>query len=336
MSTLLDAMVANKGDENKVAHIDGIFPAYFGYMQSQRQKTPYLWYTRKSEQIQGPFPLGLIQRWILLGRLTDDDEVSSDKKEWQRVQQHPELIPEVMRNCDSPEAQERLNAARRREDERTTDRRQSRESVGACDRRGRDRRKAEGLDLKIHRVNRQVSHATSSTTARSSFFPLALLIGLLIALWSAGVFVYTVSTNPTESTSICEMKLVSEGDFSNCALEGLVARGANLTHINLTNSDLHGADLHRANLVQARLAYANLSTADLSYAQLVSVNAIGAALRSSDLSNANLQDANFSYSDLRGANLGGANLSNARFDKAIWLDGTECAVGSLGGCVGVD
>ena len=59
---------------------------------------------------------------------------------------------------------------------------------------------------------------------------------------------------------------------------------------------------------------------------------MGAGLRNADLSYANLRGADLGYADLRGANLGAADLSGAKLDNAIWIDGNECAAGSVGEC----
>jgi uncharacterized protein YjbI with pentapeptide repeats len=59
---------------------------------------------------------------------------------------------------------------------------------------------------------------------------------------------------------------------------------------------------------------------------------VGVGLRNADLSYANLSGADLSYADLRGANLGAADLTGVKLDNAIWIDGNECAAGSVGEC----
>jgi len=77
------------------------------------------WYTRRGDLVRGPFPAGLISRYILLGRLLESDEVSHDRVQWLTIAEHPDLIPDVMKIVETPEDEERLMLARRHADERT-------------------------------------------------------------------------------------------------------------------------------------------------------------------------------------------------------------------------
>ena len=78
-----------------------------------------MWYLRKNGEVKGPYPAGLISRYILLGRINDGDEVSGDGEEWLVIRDIPELIPDVMKgDASDPLVQERLQAARRWADER--------------------------------------------------------------------------------------------------------------------------------------------------------------------------------------------------------------------------
>ena len=52
-----------------------------------------------------------------------------------------------------------------------------------------------------------------------------------------------------------------------------------------------------------------------------------------DLTNADLSNSDLSYANLKGSKLGGANLGGAKLDKAIWIDGSSCAPGSVGACI---
>ena len=79
-----------------------------------------LWYTRRGSQVRGPFPAQQISRFILLGRIHDTDELSTDQHAWQKVTDVPILIPQEMQaDLTQPEAHERLIIARMREDERS-------------------------------------------------------------------------------------------------------------------------------------------------------------------------------------------------------------------------
>ena len=50
-----------------------------------KETSNYLWYTRNENGVKGPFTIGMVQRFVLIGRLKDDDEVSQDKDIWSRV-----------------------------------------------------------------------------------------------------------------------------------------------------------------------------------------------------------------------------------------------------------
>jgi len=116
-----------------------------------------IWYTRRGKEIRGPFPAGLVTRYILLGRIRQDDELSVDQLSWQKVSDVPELIPEELKlDLSVPENQEKLQIARMREDEReSNDRRNKQSSIEALSNRlnrsGNERRKTETDEVKRHR-----------------------------------------------------------------------------------------------------------------------------------------------------------------------------------------
>ena len=115
-----------------------------------------LWYTRRDKEIRGPFPAGLITRYILLGRIQDTDELSVDQVSWQQVNCFPELIPEELKvDLSVAENMENLRIARMREDEREIRDRRSQRTVGEDTykqkRSGKERRKAESDETIRHR-----------------------------------------------------------------------------------------------------------------------------------------------------------------------------------------
>lgn len=58
----------------------------------------------------------------------------------------------------------------------------------------------------------------------------------------------------------------------------------------------------------------------------------GADLREADLSGADFSGANLSYANLTGARVGGARLEGTILSGATWIDGRQCAAGSVGTC----
>ena len=101
------------------------------------------WYTRRNGVVRGPFPAPMISSFILLGRITDADELSTDKTHWQSLAQLPELIPQVMRHVVTEEDQQRLLIARMHADERLAEgRRQGQDAAVAQEQRRVERRAA--------------------------------------------------------------------------------------------------------------------------------------------------------------------------------------------------
>ena len=74
-----------------------------------------LWYVRRNRQVKGPFPSAQVSRFVLLGRIRETDELSSDQKVWVPLPGLPELIPQAVRDGAGEEV---LKSLRRGEDER--------------------------------------------------------------------------------------------------------------------------------------------------------------------------------------------------------------------------
>lgn len=110
-----------------------------------------LWYLRRGERVNGPFPLPAIQQDFLLGRVRLSDELSQDRLEWLRLSDHPELAalgPPAPADGTAPGerdwGRERFEALRRWADERSGhDRRaQQQPAAGSPARRQGERRRA--------------------------------------------------------------------------------------------------------------------------------------------------------------------------------------------------
>ena len=76
----------------------------------------------------------------------------------------------------------------------------------------------------------------------------------------------------------------------------------------------------------------DLSGVDLMYIQFPEANLRLTDLRGADFSDAKLTGAKLQKANLQGAILDDANLNGANLSGAIWIDGTECAPGSIGRC----
>lgn len=151
-----------------------------------------LWYTRRDKEIRGPFPAGLVTRYILLGRITEKDELSVDQVSWQRINDVPDLIPEEMKlDLSIPENQEKLRIARMREDEREVkDRRskQGNDDSGRHKRSGIERRKREPNDEIRHREIKDQLLASLRKKEKESYVSRFVWITFVMSLIAFFVF----------------------------------------------------------------------------------------------------------------------------------------------------
>lgn len=294
----------------------------------------HIWYTRRDGESKGPFPIGQIRRFVLLGRLRDTDEVSPDGEKWARVCDTPVVIPDVMKNLETPEDYARLERARLREDERLDpDRRNTPELPEPKDweRRARsDRRREEDMEVVQHRL----AKADLIKELRSQRPSYRLQIGVTVALIAAVVAGYFIA-NPqsVEVARECQAPPRAGINWDTCQLDGSQLEGADLRGASARNVNLARALLRFALLAQADLSYGVFNETDFTGADLGGAQLIGANLRGADLSGADLRGADLSYADLTGAVLVDAKLDGARFDKAVWPDRQICGVGSTGGCL---
>lgn len=292
-----------------------------------------LWFTRRGEAVQGPFPAGQIMRYVILGRVLLSDEVSTDGKVWVPLSQVPEMIPEIVQSdADDPALSQRLQAAKRWEDERGRNRRRDEAAIEADQRGAEDRRKQAASAARRPRTARPDRLGEHIAQNRRNRLVSALIAVGVLAFLGMLVVVYRPATKVGSTGLECAQPPAPGVEWSNCAFDGRrLARadltGAQMKNMRLTRADLSGAVLERADLSYSELAVARLRDARLGGAVLV-----GASLRGADLGGADLAGADLSYADLLGADLTGANLGAATLDNAIWIDGNICAPGSVGRC----
>lgn len=302
-------------------------------MQAKR-----LWYTRRGGQVRGPFPTGLVSRYILLGRIHEGDELSVDMEEWQPLSAFPQLHPSLLRGpgdqADEGEQLQRLKDARRWEDERSgIDRRDRAEGAGGFARQRRrfsDRRQPEPVELIQHRLTKV--HLRSVAAQRRERYLPQLFIALVL-LGGVGLLAYYYPNPTINPTSECQAPPRPGVNWSNCALEGAALSGQDLRGAILRNANLSGADLRQTQMPGNDLSYSDLNSSDLSDAELSRAKMKGVNLRNANLTNAHLSGADLSYADLTGANLEGVDLSAANLENAIWIDQTLCGTGSVGQCL---
>ena len=70
----------------------------------------------------------------------------------------------------------------------------------------------------------------------------------------------------------------------------------------------------------------------LYHAKLSHIDLTGANLEGAALSGATFRYATLKNANLKGAQINGTNFSGADLSGAIWVDGRQCAAGSIGRC----
>lgn len=288
-----------------------------------------LWYTRRDETVKGPFPSGTIRRFVVLGRVLLEDEVSSDQQEWLLVKDVPEVVSPEIRKAIIEGDRALLMSARMREDERTgRERRTAYDDIKYAQRRQAERRRSEPVLLKKHR---SAKTDLRELKRQRSLPAMGMIVAAFLVIAAIGYGLF-IGAPPGAPEPDCAAPASPGINWRNCRLDGLQAESADLRGATLNNAKLREARFSGANLSAGDLQYADFSGADLSYTDLSGALMKGAELQGSDLSNADLSNTDLSFSNLTGANLGGADIATTRFDNAIWIDGAHCAEGSVGGC----
>lgn len=319
------------------------------------------WYVRQNKEIRGPFPAGMISRYILLGRIDLSDELSNDQHKWQLVSDLPQLIPsELTANLDLPENRERLRVARLREDERQTGDRRL-EFDGAGDRAGGNAHlKRSGEERRGIESSRTVKHREIKTEFRQSLKQPTgtyTLRGTLLVVFVVSIVILAVNYSPERkfAVNICDAPAAPYVNWNNCFFEGAKLAQLDLTGANLSNASLTGADMRGTSLKGARLDYSNLANSQLQRANLHNAHMVGTILRNGNFVGANFSNVNLRYAIFQGANLTDANFTNAdlthvvfngailsktifdgaKLGQAIWVDNSVCAPESIGRCIPV-
>jgi hypothetical protein len=282
-----------------------------------------LWYVRQEGEIKGPFSATVITNHLIVGRMSANDEISTDKRHWTLVRHHPELQPQF----DSDETER----TRRLLDERTgLDRRRQQQPVSEAKPRTRERRAHEPEFEARRRELRRLLLQKYRQRKQRAFWPVMATSVILLLLLLLAVRYPTTLPVPLPN---CSAPAKPEVNWNNCLKPELDLAGSDLSQARLRNSQLIGSSLMNSSLNGADLAYADLRFVNFSYSDMRGATLLGANLAQADLSYSDLSNADLSYADLSDANLGSAKLDNARFDNTIWLNGQLCAPGSVGGCI---
>lgn len=298
----------------------------------KKEKSNYLWYIRNEKGVKGPFTIGMVQRFVLIGRLKQDDEVSQDKEQWLAVKDVNDIIPEEMRDMHSEDDEQRLLIAQLREDDRSSERRNAELSEFQGRRRPNERRQVEDFNTRIHRDIKNKT-ITNYLADKKLLVPTTLSILLFVGLIILGLFIYIESGKQVVQSPDCNSYPAPGVNWNHCQMEGVQLPGKQLQGAHFNNANLTAANMSGVNLAKADLAYANLSLSILRDANLQGATMKGTNLRSADLRNAKFIAVDLSYADLRNAKVDGAVFTDAILYKTIWIDGSQCLSEARGGCI---
>lgn len=149
------------------------------------------WYARRNGTVRGPFEDEYVSRYILLGRIRLNDELSRDGSKWQPVTDFPQLLPRQLTRLENWDDYQKLVMARIKYDERISDRRQRNGArlSGRERRAGKERRSVDNNTqffryLLINRFSDVRNWENNSRQSTRVFLLMALLISLVAAYFS--------------------------------------------------------------------------------------------------------------------------------------------------------
>jgi len=145
----------------------------------ERDHDTLQWHTRREGVIRGPFTAGDITRYLLLGRIRLDDELSTDKMIWSTANCFSSMLPPEVINLTSWDDYQKLVEARIQADERKSERRcthcPNRDNCQPERRCNKDRRRDDDAGL----VRQYLYNSTDRQSTRR-----LLLLTLLLAMVS--------------------------------------------------------------------------------------------------------------------------------------------------------
>ncbi len=290
-----------------------------------------LWYVRRGDTVQGPFPCGTVRRFVLLGRVRMSDDVSTDQKSWKLVSLVPDVIPPGVRKAVKEGNLERLIPAHLREDERTgMERRSDKDDLNFQERRSGERRQDEPELLQKHREAReQLKQLQEQKQKKRPYMGILFTSLLIVVLIGGGLY---LGAPQLIAEPDCNAIPAPGVNWRNCHLDMIQAEGADLSGALINNALLRQANFSGGNFKGGDLMYAIMSGSNLSYAEFTNAKMKGIDLQHTDLTYADMSGADLSFANFRKANIGGVNFTDAILDNAIWIDGTTCLSGSIGDC----
>ncbi len=305
---------------------------YGGESVTEKSKgTQPLWYFKQVQEIKGPFPSGSIRRFLILGRLSLDTEVSENGQTWMPLSEVAELMPPEFRKALKTGHLGDFQSLVLREDERKGHdrRRRGSDNSGVGQPRQVERRQPESDQVQRYRKAKTELRKLERSKLRIPISSFLVAATLILAAIGYGIHIGGSDSSPEPDC----VALPAPGiDWRNCQLRGLNAQNSDLRGAILLNAALEGSVLTGSRLDDADLRYADLTAADLSFSELGWARMKGSSLRDADLSYADFSGVDLSFADLTGANVAGAVFQGTKLDHAIWTDGRTCQEGSTGSC----
>lgn len=291
-----------------------------------------LWLTRRNGKVRGPYPAPVIVQYLILGRLTPEDEVSLDGHAWFSIRDSGyfrSTLDALPGGESQPAAAADWNEERDLARRRWLDERQEVDSLPGT---AEEHRSGEPAGQAVLRHDHQETQALVKAARCTKPTFLAALLALLILLAIGWAVLQGQREQPELEPHLLGVPDCQAAPADNVVWRGCDKRNALLGRASLANARMHEVRLDSADLRGARLSYADLTQASLRGADLSGANLTGADLSGADLTGANLGGANLEYATLVRARLDGTRLEGAALGKAAWQDGRVCAVGSVGGC----
>lgn len=155
----------------------------------ERRESARRWYARRDGVVRGPFTASDVTRYILLGRISLDDDVSEDRITWQNVKSVAAMLPPELRQLSSWEDYQRLIIARMQADERKSNRRDAAavaDEMPASERRAADDRRSEEGVLTLARYFFSASETIKTPRARTyrlGTLVLTIMLAVLAVAW---------------------------------------------------------------------------------------------------------------------------------------------------------
>ncbi|MFK5894783.1 MAG: pentapeptide repeat-containing protein [Pseudomonadota bacterium] len=263
------------------------------------------WYWKKNGKVTGPFAKGLIQQYILLGRIHANDLMSQNKESWRKVSTITDLIPDEVKYKGNTNYTERLKAAKRWADDR-----------------------GDSREIKTdYKKRKNITHIGIHTLGLK-----ALILFMIFLILGVGAAFY-FTPQKTSGQINCQAKPVARIRLDGCALSGksfanLDMQYASLKNVQMLNTNLSSTILSHSQMQYSQLDNSNLTDTKLDYADLTAASFSGVILHNTDLSYANL-----SYANLKGAKAKDIKLTGTVLSKTIWFNGKVCASSSIGRCL---